>query len=221
MRPAGTSFHSCLDHFHHQPVEDLRDRVPGAEGHQSRHRAGRDFRPARAQRRRQDHADRHRLRHRESERRQGHRRRPRHHPRLPRGALADRAGAAGDHDGAVRDRLGGVTMSRGLFNKPKNPAYLEKVLKDLSLWDKRHAKIVELVRRHEAARSDRQGAEPRADDPVPRRADGRRRCRTAQGHVGRGARRCAPPASPSSSPRITSRKPRRWPTASASSTRAR
>jgi ABC-2 type transport system ATP-binding protein len=38
----------------------------------------------------------------------------------------------------------GVTMSRGLFNKPKNPAYLEKVLKDLSLWDKRHAKIVEL-----------------------------------------------------------------------------
>jgi ABC-2 type transport system ATP-binding protein len=37
-----------------------------------------------------------------------------------------------------------VTMSRGLFDKPKNPAYLEKVLKDLSLWDKRHAKIVEL-----------------------------------------------------------------------------
>ena len=38
----------------------------------------------------------------------------------------------------------GVTMSRGLFNKPKNPAYLEKVLKDLSLWDKRNSKIVEL-----------------------------------------------------------------------------
>ena len=38
----------------------------------------------------------------------------------------------------------GVTMSRGLFNKPRNPAYLEKVLKDLSLWDKRHSKIVEL-----------------------------------------------------------------------------
>jgi ABC-2 type transport system ATP-binding protein len=38
----------------------------------------------------------------------------------------------------------GVTMSRGLFNKPKNPVYLEKVLKDLSLWEKRHAKIVEL-----------------------------------------------------------------------------
>jgi ABC-2 type transport system ATP-binding protein len=37
-----------------------------------------------------------------------------------------------------------IAMSRGLFNKPRNPAYLEKVLKDLSLWDKRHAKIVEL-----------------------------------------------------------------------------
>jgi len=37
-----------------------------------------------------------------------------------------------------------VSMSRGLFNKPKNPAYLEKVLKDLSLWDKRHSKIVAL-----------------------------------------------------------------------------
>ena len=38
----------------------------------------------------------------------------------------------------------GVMMSRGLFDKPNNSAFLEKVLKDLSLWDKRHAKIVEL-----------------------------------------------------------------------------
>jgi len=37
-----------------------------------------------------------------------------------------------------------IAMSRGLFNKPRDPAYLEQVLKDLSLWDKRHAKIVEL-----------------------------------------------------------------------------
>jgi len=40
--------------------------------------------------------------------------------------------------------LASVTMSRGLFNKPKNQAYLEKMLKDLSLWDKRNSKIVEL-----------------------------------------------------------------------------
>jgi ABC-2 type transport system ATP-binding protein len=37
-----------------------------------------------------------------------------------------------------------VSMSRGLFNKPKDPAYLERILKDLSLWDKRDAKIVAL-----------------------------------------------------------------------------
>ena len=28
-----------------------------------------------------------------------------------------------------------VSFSRGLFDKPKNPAHIEKVLKDLSLWD--------------------------------------------------------------------------------------
>lgn len=37
-----------------------------------------------------------------------------------------------------------VRFSRGLFGKPANDAYLEKVLKDLSLWDKRHAKIMTL-----------------------------------------------------------------------------
>jgi ABC-2 type transport system ATP-binding protein len=37
-----------------------------------------------------------------------------------------------------------VSFSRGLFGKPKNPAYIEKVLKDLSLWDKKDAKIVTL-----------------------------------------------------------------------------
>ncbi|HEX6509075.1 MAG TPA: ABC transporter ATP-binding protein [Chloroflexota bacterium] len=37
-----------------------------------------------------------------------------------------------------------VTFSRGLFGKPPNPAYLEKVLKDLSLWDKRNSKILTL-----------------------------------------------------------------------------
>ena len=37
-----------------------------------------------------------------------------------------------------------VAFSRGLFGRPKNPAFIEKVLKDLSLWDKRHTKIKEL-----------------------------------------------------------------------------
>ena len=37
-----------------------------------------------------------------------------------------------------------VSFSRGLFGKPKNKAYLEKVLKDLSLWDKKDSKIMAL-----------------------------------------------------------------------------
>ena len=37
-----------------------------------------------------------------------------------------------------------VRFSRGLFGKPPNPAYLEKVLRDLSLWDKKDAKIMTL-----------------------------------------------------------------------------
>ena len=37
-----------------------------------------------------------------------------------------------------------VRFSRGLFGKPRNDAYLEKILKDLSLWDKRKNRIMEL-----------------------------------------------------------------------------
>ena len=37
-----------------------------------------------------------------------------------------------------------VRFSRGLFGKAPNPAYLEQLLRDLSLWDKRDAKIFQL-----------------------------------------------------------------------------
>jgi ABC-2 type transport system ATP-binding protein len=37
-----------------------------------------------------------------------------------------------------------VSFSRGLFNKPKNPAYVEKVLRQLTLWDKKDSPIVTL-----------------------------------------------------------------------------
>ena len=37
-----------------------------------------------------------------------------------------------------------VNFRRGLFGLPKNHAYLEKLLRQLSLWDKRHARIMEL-----------------------------------------------------------------------------
>ena len=37
-----------------------------------------------------------------------------------------------------------VSFSRGLFGKTANPAHIEKVLKDLSLWDKKDVKIMAL-----------------------------------------------------------------------------
>ena len=37
-----------------------------------------------------------------------------------------------------------VSFSRGLFGKPSNPAYVEKVLRDLSLWEKRDSRIMTL-----------------------------------------------------------------------------
>ena len=37
-----------------------------------------------------------------------------------------------------------VSFSRGLFGKSANPAHIEKVLKDLSLWDKRSSKLITL-----------------------------------------------------------------------------
>ena len=37
-----------------------------------------------------------------------------------------------------------VSFSRGLFGKSANPAHIEKVLKDLSLWDKKDDKIMTL-----------------------------------------------------------------------------
>jgi ABC-2 type transport system ATP-binding protein len=40
--------------------------------------------------------------------------------------------------------LATVKFSRGLFGKPPNPDHLEKVLRDLSLWDKKDSKITTL-----------------------------------------------------------------------------
>ncbi len=37
-----------------------------------------------------------------------------------------------------------VNLSRGLFGKPANPAYIEQVLKSLSLWDKKDNRIMTL-----------------------------------------------------------------------------
>ncbi len=37
-----------------------------------------------------------------------------------------------------------VSFSRGLFGKPPNPAHIEKILRDLSLWDKRKSRVMAL-----------------------------------------------------------------------------
>ena len=37
-----------------------------------------------------------------------------------------------------------VSFSRGLFGKPRNPGQIEKVLRELSLWDRKDSKIVTL-----------------------------------------------------------------------------
>ena len=48
------------------------------------------------------------------------------------------------HTDAFESVWSTISFSRGLFGKPPNPAHLEKVLRDLSLWDKRDAKIMTL-----------------------------------------------------------------------------
>ena len=48
------------------------------------------------------------------------------------------------HTDAFESVWATVSFSRGLFGKRKNPDHIEKVLKDLSLWDKKDAKIVTL-----------------------------------------------------------------------------
>lgn len=48
------------------------------------------------------------------------------------------------HTDAFETVLATASFSRGLFGLPPNPAHIEKVLKDLSLWDKRNDKIMTL-----------------------------------------------------------------------------
>ncbi|KTE77483.1 ABC transporter ATP-binding protein [Sphingopyxis sp. A083] len=48
------------------------------------------------------------------------------------------------HTDSFETVMATVTFSRGLFGKPRDPAFIEQLLKDLSLWDKRGSKIMEL-----------------------------------------------------------------------------
>src|SRR5690606_11615663 len=48
------------------------------------------------------------------------------------------------HTDAFESVWATVSFSRGLFGKPSNPALIEKILRDLSLWDKKDSKIMTL-----------------------------------------------------------------------------
>jgi ABC-2 type transport system ATP-binding protein len=48
------------------------------------------------------------------------------------------------HTDAFERVIDTVSFSRGLFGFPPSPAHIEKVLRDLSLWDKRNEKIMAL-----------------------------------------------------------------------------
>jgi len=48
------------------------------------------------------------------------------------------------HTDMFETTWGTVSFSRGLFGRPPSAAHLEKVLRDLSLWDKRHDRIMTL-----------------------------------------------------------------------------
>jgi ABC-2 type transport system ATP-binding protein len=48
------------------------------------------------------------------------------------------------HTDAFESVWSTVSFSRGLYGRPPDPSYVETVLRDLSLWDRRKAKIMEL-----------------------------------------------------------------------------
>jgi ABC-2 type transport system ATP-binding protein len=77
------------------------------------------------------------LRHRHPDHGQGRRRRLRHPGPVPQ--ARSRIGLVPQEltTDAFETVLATVTFSRGLFGKSPNPAFIEQVLRDLSLWDKR------------------------------------------------------------------------------------
>jgi ABC-2 type transport system ATP-binding protein len=48
------------------------------------------------------------------------------------------------HTDAFESVWSTTSFSRGLFGKPANPGHIEKILRDLSLWDKKDSKIMTL-----------------------------------------------------------------------------
>ena len=76
-----------------------------------------------------------------------------------------------------------VSFSRGLFGKPRNPGADREAAQGPVAVGQEGRQDHHAFRRHEAPPHDRQGAFARTGDPVPRRADGRRRRRAQARHV--------------------------------------
>jgi ABC-2 type transport system ATP-binding protein len=68
--------------------------------------------------------------------------RSRHRPRLPRRARLIGLVPQELTTDAFETVWATVSHSRGLFGKPRNDGYIEKVLRDLALWDKKDSKIM-------------------------------------------------------------------------------
>ena len=167
--------------------EDLPQRRAGAQGHRSRRRGGRFLRAARPERRRQDHGDRHRLV-------------ARHEDRRVRSSVF---GYDIDRDlerakaclGVVPQEINFNQFEKvttillnqaGLLRHPaRNRARARRVLAQAAAaLGQARRRLADAVGRHEAPADDRARADARTAPADPRRADRRRRHRSAPLDVG-------------------------------------
>ena len=91
-----------------------------------------------------------------------------------------------------------VSFSRGLFGRAPNPAHIEQVLRDLSLWDKRKDRIMTLSGGMKRRVHDRQGARARAARSCSSTSRPPASTSSCAATCGRWCGACATAASPSS-----------------------